>query len=345
MEVFSRRIPASSATLSEKAFPVMAPEQVQMLFRRRLSEICARFEDWQTPVQVCGVVGEVPVDRWRRREGTPLVDQRTGAAILLDISPSLLEGEGLHAGERVRVFGLVRAHLHQGQVVPRFEVLSIARDEKEEAARQSEAVMQTLRDLSPQRRVFPAQEGARMLLLGLGVGVERLRAVQQALGGFWTERTVTIQAIQADVVSSSIQSLQALEQDIVFLVVAEDCLSALEGAAFTKALLQCPAYRVLACDRGTDGGITTIVPHLVECFFSTPLEAAGYIRQQSGMMRLRQDEERAQQEELTALRASLAALTERPAEAGQRPLFLPLLVGVIVGAGVMLAVLGAFRFL
>lgn len=346
MEVFSRRVPASLPVSPEPSLPVMAPEQVQFLFRRRLSEICARFEDWQAPVQVSGIVGEVPMDRWRRREGTPLLDKKTGTSILLDIPPSLLEGEGLHAGERVRVLGLLRAQLHQGQVTPRFEVLSIVRDAEEDAAWQRDVIMQTLCELAPQRRVFPAQDGARMLLLGMGVGMERLRGVQQALGGFWTERNVMIRSIQQDDVAEvAAQAVRAVEQDIVFLLVAENCLPTLEAPSFMKALLQCPAYRVLAREKGAEEGTVTILPHLVDCFFSNPTEAAGHVRQQSGMIRQRLDEERAQQEELTALRASLAALTERPAETGRRPFLLPLLAGLLAGGGVMLLVLGILDFL
>lgn len=350
MEVFSRRSPVSLPVRSSgKDVPVMAPEQVQLLFRRRLSEICARFEDWQVPVTVSGVIGEVPVDRWRRREGTPLLDQKTGTSILLDMSPSLLEGEGLHAGEQVRVLGLLRAILHQGQVTPRFEVFSIVKDEDEAVAGQREALMQVLRDVPPQRRDFPVREGARMLLLGVGMGLERLHGLRQALGGFWTERNVTVRSLPEGMSDVAVQSLREMEQDVVFLVVAENRMAELETPAFMKGLLQCPAYRVLACDMAVEGEIPaaedealTVLPHLVERFFHSSVEAAGFLRQQSNVVRQHQDEERAHQEELAALRASLTALAERPADAGHGFPFIPLLVGLVLGGSMALA--GAWMF-
>lgn len=355
MEVFSRRSPASSSIQSGKGFPVMAPEQVQLLFRRRLSEICARFEDWQVPVPVSGIIGEVPVDRWRRREGTPLLDQKTGASILLDMSASLLEGEGIRAGERVRVLGLLRASLHQGQVTPRFEVLSIARDEEEVTTRQHEALVQMLRDLPPQRWDFPVREGARMLLLGVGTGLDRLHVLKQALGGFWTEWNVTVRSIQDETVESAVQFLHEVEQDIVFLVVAENRLAELETFVFMRGLLQCPAYRVLACDMAVEGRVvaasvaeeeaSTVLPHLVERFFQSSIEAAGFLRQQSNVVHQRQDEERAHQEELAALRASLTALADRPTESGAGLLFLPLLIGLVLGGGATLVGLWVLHIL
>ena len=351
MEVFSRRSSMSPAGQSGKALPVMAPEQVQTLFRRRLSDICARFEDWQVPVTVSGTIGDVPADRWRRREGTPLLDRKTGTAILLDVSPSLLEGDGFHAGEPVRVLGLLKAHMHQGQVVPRFEVLSITRDEEETLIRQRDALVQTLRDVPPQRRSFPAGAGVHMLLLGVGVGVERLRSLQQALGGVWSERNVTIRALQGAVDGTAIQLLHGAEQEIVFLVVAEERLAELEAPAFMKGLLQCPAYRVLACDLTMEGQAvpdveaetSTVLPHLVERFFSTAVEAASFLRQESIVVRQHQDEERAHQEELAALRASLTALAEHPVGLPRGGMFLPLLAGLVLGGCMALVGLRMFH--
>ncbi|MCL1562326.1 hypothetical protein DTJ06_02440 [Parasaccharibacter sp. TMW 2.1886] len=344
MEVFSRRSSVAPSVRPEKGFPVMAPEQVQLLFRRRLSEICARFEDWQMPVTVRGVIGEVRPDHWRRRESTPLLDEKTGTAILLDISPSLLEGDGLHAGERVRVCGLLRAHLHQGQVMPRFEVLAVGRDAEEKADRQREELLQFLRGTPPQRRSFPTREGARMLLLGIGVGVDRLKSMEQALGGFWTERNVTFRAVQGD--GAAGQSLHGVEEDIVFLVIAGAQAVETESAMFMKALLHCPAYRVLVYDAAADDGLpSAILPHMVDCFFRTTVEAATFIRQQSSVVRQHQDEERAHQEELAALRASLAALAERPGETSSlSPLFL-FLAGLCLGGGLVAASLWGLHHL
>ncbi len=346
MEVFSRRPSVSSSLRSETTYPVMAPEQVQTLFRRRLSDICARFEDWQAPITVSGVVGAVPSDQWRRREGTPLLDGQTGTSLLLDMLPSLLEGEGLHAGERVRVCGLLKAHLHQGQVIPRFEVLSIIRDAEEVAERQREALLQLLREMPPQRRSFPVRDGARMLLLGVDVGLERLKAVQQSLGGFWTERNVTLRLVQGNDGRAELSYLHGVEQDVVFLVVAGTRLAEMDSSSFMKGLLQCPAYRVLAYDVAVeDDTATTILPHMVDCFFRTAAEAAGFIRQQSSAVRQHQDEERAHQEELAALRASLAALAERSGDGRGPSPFLLFFTGLCLGGGLVVMVLwGVHQF-
>ncbi|OOL18862.1 hypothetical protein AL01_03735 [Bombella intestini] len=337
MEVFSRRSSVLPPRRSEETCPVMEPEQVQALFRRRLTDICARFAEWQVPIIVSGVIGDVPPDRWRRREGTPLLDGQTGTSLLLDMSPSLLEGEGLHAGEHVRVCGLLRAHLHRGQITPRFEVLSIIRDAEEAAERQREELLQLLREMPPQRRSFPVREGARMLLLGVGVGLERLKAIQQSLGGFWTERNVTVRSIPDHGGCAELSYLHGVEQDVILLVIAGSRLAEMDSSPFVKGLLQCPVYRVLAYDVAADSSdtATTILPHMVDCFFQTTAEAVSFIRQQSGVVRRHQEEERAHQEELAALRASLAALAERPRDGRSSSALLLFSVGLCLGGGLV----------
>lgn len=338
MEVFSRRIPSPPRREGEAAYPLFAPEQVLTLFQRRCADICSRFEEWRTPIRVKGVIGEVPVECWRRREATPLLDAHTGAALLLEIPPALVAEEGLRTGETVQVIGVLRAHAQQGQLTLRMDVLSLTRDALEEAHRQSEMVMELMRSLPPRRRAFPTQEGARMLLLGLGVGSERLAHMVHALGGLWSERNVTLRAVSEAEGPEALQNLSQIEHEIIFLIMAKGHLSAWEQPACIKALSRCPAYRILACDGGGDeqeGG--TLLAHLVEQYFTTPLEAAEFIRYQSVEHRQRQDEERAHQEEVEALRTSLAALTQRPTEGPPRLSMLALTLGVVLGVSLIVA--------
>ncbi|MCX5614901.1 hypothetical protein [Bombella saccharophila] len=337
MEVFARRVPTSpSGRGVEKAYPLLAPEQVQALFQRRVIEICSRFDEWKTPIRVGGVIGDVPGDHWRRREGTPLLDAQTGASLLLDIPPSLLAGEGVRAGEKVQVVGWLKAQLQKGHITLRCEVLSIEQDVVETATQRSEALLEIMRSLLPRRRAFPVQEGARMLLLGIGIEGERLRRMQPTLGGLWTDRTVVRCAVPKVEAEAFLQTLPQVEQDIILLIVAEDCLAVLENAVCLKALLSCPAYRILAYDGGASNSEqATLLPHMVEQFFMTPLEAAEFIRQHSAQVRQRQDEERAQQEELAALRTSLAALTQRPTDGSSRFSWFTLLCGVTLGTAIV----------
>lgn len=343
MEVFSKR-PTSSVLSKHElpAFSSLTPAGVQRLFVRRLSDICTGFDDWRTPMNVAGILGDVPEDCWRGRAATPLIDTDGEEEILLDMSPILLEREGLQAGDHVQVTGFLNARLYVGRVVARFEVLTISKDREKYAAQHDKELVQLMRRSVPKVRSFPTGEGARLFIVGVGIGPERVKHLSQSLGGFWTDRNTDSLLLSSYQVDELSYAITHMHQALLLLVVAEGALSVLEDITCLRGLSMCSAYRVVSCDwqepntepsKTRESGM--IVPYLVEDFFTNDVEAGEAIRQRTGQERQRKTAERAQEEELIALRASLASLTEKLTLSRRGPKWPALMIGIFLGGVLM----------
>lgn len=354
MEIFSKCAPAvpdltNGHGKGRNSFVPTTPGHVQSLFKSRLTEICTRFDDWTLPFKLVGRLGHVAPESWRRYEPWPLVDEVGGEEIGLEITSSLIKQSGAQAGDKVEAFGFMRARLIRGQVVLRFEVLAFSLYEEPPSPKAEEedlTLLSILRRYPPTRRVFPGQSDMRLLILGLGSTPDQEEAMQNSLGGVWHSRSVSVVSLDGRDKVGLRQILLKNQANIVVFLAGEAGCSALEDPEMLLPLATCPAYRILVRERALEAdpadGKGAVAACLVDCCFSSLIEAGRYIRQETGRLWREREEERARQEELAALRESLARMADisaHPVKPGMMRMIMPgLILGGILGMfGVIMA--------
>ncbi|UMM64332.1 RidA family protein [Aristophania vespae] len=356
MEVFSRRSRNLPKTDEKNNLtPLVTPERLQSLFVSRLNEICARFEEWSYPFTVVGRLGTVPPDSWRRYEPLPLLDLQGQAEIGLEVTLSLLEEAGLKAGDVVQATGFLRARLVKGQVSPRFETVSLCRNENgSDAALQSEAnILSLLRDLPAETHNFPHRDDLRLLLINLSLPPECLQDLKGALGALWHERSIRSLTIKSTDRQMLLQSLLTMTEDIVVILSGNEGLPMLENSFVLKAITACKAHRISVLENRRlekkldekKPALRSVASHLMDRHFSSALEAGRYIREQSGQTWQAREEERARQEELNALRDSLARFADLPDVSRKFGVWRGIIIGVALGIILVVVCLLVMRLL
>lgn len=326
------------------AFAVMTPTRLSDFFSSRLHDITAYFDKNAFPIFLIGCLCAASSEG-----GYFLRDWEGEKTITLEIGSNLLEESAVHLGDYVRVFGILRARLSEEGVYPAFEVIGVSpyQEEEDETGPQisearDTALLSVLRDYQPHHYPFPEKTALNLLLVCLEISVAQREHFIHALGGAWHNRHMRILSFSLKEMKDWKEALLQSKEDIFVLLTGEEGCNALEEAEYLFPLAGVKAHRIVILERApyadaTDGK-GALAAYMMDRHFFSSHEAGEYLRQESGKIWQKNEEERARKEEIDALRESLARLTIQPHSSFGRLRFM--VVGILLGG--LLFVLGDF---